>query len=302
MYELLSYGVTFKDKETIRRFQISEHAKNWIQGKYEKELNLDVHNVVHGEINAWQERFTLSVNIPYEEEAINDIRKLREKTHQGLNRVFSQWQADRDKTFEFWCNEESMALGRITLQIYFMNVRKYHEFVSGKRLPTVNDLLPSSSVVLIHAIQNIFRDEKVEDSDIWPKTIEYLKSPSLKEIPFNKISSMLIAAIARKAAFGRIKPLNRGMVNDIDMISTLLPYCDAMFIDKECHNYLLEKPLREAINYDTKIFSLLNKNDFIEYLNNVELSASEEHIKKVEEVYGKECRKPYADIFLKERN
>lgn len=297
MYELLSHGVTFEDKETIRRFQVCKHARNWIRGEPEKEPTLDVNSIVHGEIDAWQERFILTVNVSYDEKTIDGIRKLRSETHQGLNRVFTQWKKDKNKSFEFWFSEESMAFGRITLKIYFMDVRKYEEVASGKRVLTMNDMIPSSSVVLIHSIKSILKKEGVGDEEIWPKTIEYLNSPSLANIPFNKISSMLIAALARKTAAGRIKPPNRGMVSDINMISTLLPYCNAMFIDKECHSYLLEEPLKSTLDYDTKIFSLLNKNDFIEYLDSIEQDTSEEHIKKIEEVYGTKWRKPFTDVF-----
>lgn len=59
------------------------------------------------------------------------------------------------------------------------------------------------------------------------------------EIPFNDIASSLWASIAHQAAYGgRKKPPDRGMVSDIDMISTLLPYCDAMFIDREMFELL----------------------------------------------------------------
>jgi hypothetical protein len=40
MYELLSNGVTFYDKATIERFQIYDHAKNWILGTPERKVDL----------------------------------------------------------------------------------------------------------------------------------------------------------------------------------------------------------------------------------------------------------------------
>jgi len=299
MYELFSQGVTFKDKETIRRFQVTKHARNWIRSECEKPISLDVNSIVHGDINAWQERFILTVNVPYSEETINEIRDLRSKTHDGLSRIFSQWQNDKDKSFDFWFHEESRAFGDATLKIYFMNLEKYKEMAKGRRMLTMNDIMPSSSVILIKAVQSIFKEEGVEDNDIWPKTIEYFNSPSLANIPFNKISSMLFASLARKAATGRQKPPNRGMVNDIDMISTLLPYCDAMFIDKECHGYLLEEPTKSRVDYRTKIFSLLNKEEFFDYLDSIKKDASCEHIDKIEEVYGTDWKKPFTEIFIK---
>jgi len=58
MYELLSHGVSFFDHETIQRFQIIGQLNLWLGAKA---LDLDVHRVIHGKINAWQERFIFSM-------------------------------------------------------------------------------------------------------------------------------------------------------------------------------------------------------------------------------------------------
>jgi len=126
---------------------------------------------------------------------------------------------------------------------------------------------------------------------------EYLMSASLKDVPFNKISSMLFAAIARKAASGQKRPPNRGMCNDIDCISTLLPYCDAMFIDNECHGYLQESPLRECITYGTKTFGWNNRKEFLAYLSGILSSGSKEHLRLIEEVYGPGWSQPYTTLY-----
>ena len=87
------------------------------------------------------------------------------------------------------------------------------------------------------------------------------------------------------------------MKQDIKTISHLLPYCDAMFIDKECHALLREQPLAKEINYSTKIFSLNNKDEFLEYLDNIENETTAEHMKAVEDIYGDAWKKPYTSIF-----
>lgn len=91
------------------------------------------------------------------------------------------------------------------------------------------------------------------------------------------MSASLFASIARKAAAGRKKPPNRWTVNDIEMISTFLPYCDAMFIDNECASYLNEKPLVDKIGFHTKIFSQSKREEFMQFLDEIEQSASQEH-------------------------
>ena len=301
MYELLSQGVSFYDHDTIKRFQICQHAKNWISGKVEKELNLDVHSVVYGKINAWQHRLIISVGLQYSPGWIDDLRKARGKIHEGLREVFSRWQFEKDRAFDDWFEEESMAFGRVTLQRYFNYRSKFAPILVGRANVTVNDLFPPSSVILIHSIQDAFRQAGIQDSEIWLKTVEYLTSAHLKNTPFIKISSMLYAALARKAATGRREPPNQGMANDIEIISVLLPYCDAMFIDNECHSYLNEISLSKAIDYGTRIFSLNNKEKFLGYLNEIETKAPKEHLEKVDEVYGKDWRKPYTTLYKEQK-
>jgi len=302
MYELLSYGVSFCDHDTIKRFQIHENAKNWIAGEGDKELNLDVNTVVRGRrINAWQDKFIISLNLQYKQDWINDIRKVRAKKCEGLNEVFKRWQSEKNKTFDDWLEEESTAFGRITLQIYLNYLKRFEEISTGRVKFSVNDVFAPPSVNFIRSIHNVFRQAGVRDSDIWTKTIEYLTSPSIKNIPFIKISSMLWSALARKAATGGKKePPNQGMVNDVEFISVLLPYCDAIFIDKECHNYLKEVPLCNSINYGTKVFSLNNKEKFLEYLSEIEFKTSKKHLDKVDEVYGKNWREPYIMLYNEE--
>lgn len=153
------------------------------------------------------------------------------------------------------------------------------------------------SVDVIFTIHDAFQKAGVQESDVLDKTAQYLKSSYIKDIPFNKISSMLIAALARKAAAGQKTPPDVGMDYDIKIISTLLPYCDAMFIDNKCHAYLKEKPLCDEINYGTIVFSQNSKEEFLEYLSELEKNASKEHLDKVYEVYGKDWQKPYKTLY-----
>jgi len=70
------------------------------------------------------------------------------------------------------------------------------------------------------------------------------------------------------------------------MLSLLLPYCDAMFIDNQCRSSLEEKDVRDNIDYKTKVFSLNNKEEFLAYLESLEADFPVTYRKKVEEIYG----------------
>ena len=88
-----------------------------------------------------------------------------------------------------------------------------------------------------------------------------------------RISALLWAGIAHRIANDSTrKSPDRGIINDIDMISVLLPYCDAMFIDRDMHQLIKYGPIKSDLQskYKTQVFSITNKEDFLKYLNNKE--------------------------------
>lgn len=286
MYEKLGHGVRFQDLETIKSRQILKNAQNWLMGNKQSEI-IERSDAVSGEVNAWQERFSISVDMSYDPEWIDDLRRVRGRINKELSVVAKRWQSESDKTFDYWFDIEIRAFSEACLITYLKYFQELEEVQIGRSTITLKHAFPPSSVRLIYVLHKVFKKNGVQESDLWPKTIEYFASSSLMNVPFNKIAAMLYATLARKFASGRKKPPNQGTGNDIEMISVLLPYCDAMFIDKECHNYLEERPLSETLSYGTKIFSLINKKAFLEYLKEIEVNTPNEHFRKIEEVYGR---------------
>ncbi len=297
MYKLLSHSITFDNPVDIKRHQIYEHASNWISNHPDKELNLDVHSVVFDKINAWQDRFIISGNIQYPSEWIDDIRNTREKICNGFARVFKRWQSEKNKSFYDWFEEVANSFGRLVLGEYISYIKRIAERPEERPVFAIDRAMLPWRVKIVESICIAFQKAGVQDADIPDRTTQYLTSPYIKDIPFNKISSMLIAALARKAAAGQKTSPDVGMDYDIKIISTLLPYCDAMFIDNKCHAYLKEKPLCDEIGYGTAVFSQYSKEEFLEYLNEVEKNASKEHLDKVYEVYGRDWQKPYKTLY-----
>lgn len=302
MYELLSGGVSFCDPETIKRFQLYHHAANWISGDKNKEINLDVDSVVRGNINAWQDRLFVSVNLNYGTDWIDELRKARNKINKDLSNLFKKWQTEKDRTFNDWFEIESMSFGRTTIELYLSYLFQL-EKISISNSKTIIDYrkIPHATLLLLRSIKDAFLRAGMQEANVTIKTVEYLLSPLLKDVPFIKISSMLYAALARKAAAGRKSPPNQGMANDIEIISVLLPYCDAMFIDNECYAYLKEKPLCDAIDHGTEIFSQNTKDEFLKYLDDIERITPKEHFDKISEVYGEKWKEPYTTLYTQQK-
>ena len=304
MYESLSCNICFKDLNSIQLSQIYEHARWWINGKKEPyRPNLKRNKVFFSPVDVWSDTYFLSVNFRITDKMLDEIRKTRERTFLAMKEVFKQWQDDSDKDFNFWFKEEILGFGKSVIKQYSDYLSHRIKIRMGLEFPNLDAFIPPQCTHLIHILEGLFKKEGIKDKELLDKTFEYLQSPTLGLIPFNRISAMMYAAIARRAAHGgQKKPPNQGTSNDIDVISTLMPYCDAIFIDKECHSILNEEPLRSELKFDTQIFSMKNRNRFIEYLEKIKQEIPNEHIKIIHEVYGENWIKPFTQMYQFKNN
>jgi hypothetical protein len=148
----------------------------------------------------------------------------------------------------------------------------------------INDML-SSGWLIYNSLTGLFKQHEVSEKDLFNRIQEFFSSTNIREITFNKIRAYMFAGLARKC-YGQKKFLTRSMWNDIKAISTYMPYCDAMFVDKECAHILSQKSLCNNLNYKTKIFSLRNINDFISYLYSLINNSPKKVIDRAEAIDG----------------
>jgi len=300
IYELFSHGISFQSHETIKFFQIIGQFNVWT-GDTEK-YDLNVQDIVSKKINVWQDRFNITINRDNPQSLIEEIRTNRDKVDSYVRDIFKKWQKEESQDFDFWYKAERRAEAETLIKLYQKDLERILKMSFGLIPFEPDAFFPGFANKTIYAIKNRLKRQGIsEEKDINKKLSEFLYSETFEDAAYIKIASMLYAAMTRRAAHqGRKKPPGRGFFNDVKVISTLLPYCDAMFIDNECRTLLLEKPLCDDINYGTKVFSLKNKEEFLKYLEQIKYSAPEEHMKAVEEVYGSNWAKPYWGIFKQE--
>ena len=107
-----------------------------------------------------------------------------------------------------------------------------------------------------------------------------------REIPYQKISSYLFAAVAKRVVMGEKKIVDRGLMNDVRTISTYAPYVDALFIDKRCAAILKEEPLRTELDYKARVLSMSNTDEFLGYLREIESQTPDEVREYAAMIYG----------------
>ncbi|EMK01234.1 MULTISPECIES: hypothetical protein [unclassified Leptospira] len=301
MYKLLSGGIHFRMKNQITESQLFFHFEQWLSGNDNPDFHFNAADVVDGEYNKWDEKIFITVTLPIQDEHVKLLRDSRDETSQQLWALADYWKSQGERKLNDFYETEWSSFGKTHLERYYQNYRRLQEI---ENLPeakgSFEDYLPNESVTLINKLILILKLKGWDETRATQKVIEYLNSPSLKNIPFLKISSFLYATLARKfSSGGRNKPPGQGTITDFNIISTYIPYCDAMFIDNECHSYLQENPLKVEVQNMAKTFSKNNREEFLVYLDQIKSEIPVEHYEKVKEVYGEGWEHPYFEIFEK---
>lgn len=297
MYWQLSGGVSFYHPDQIGMRQITEHVKAWISGRA-SEQSLNATDVIDGDINAWQERIMLHANYSRSIQDVAEIKRKKTNIYSSHTEVFHRWQQESNRGFDDWFIEECYGYGRGMLQVYEQYYVRAAGSLLGSNQITFDAMSAPPAVYTIKALRDEFEATGVTEEESLLRVADFLFSPEICDVPFIRLNALLYAAIAYRAAkTGKKSPPGPGMSIDISSISMLMPYCDAMFVDRECHSLLNENNVVMKLPFKTRIFSRANKEDFIEYLGEIEESASLDHLAVVNEVYGDDWPAPYTSMY-----
>lgn len=300
MYEHLSNATTFYDPYIVKRFQISEGFKKWLKKKNVEIKKFDVDSVLHGDRNEWQDRWLITVDFKIQQKEVDDYRNSRTKVSEQLKELFEEWKKEK-KTFKEFYEKESSAYGPLIVRKYLETMAKMlYSRINNTEISTEEyiSLVMGQPNTLITNLMRYLPEGQAEDQKL-KIIVSYLKSPDFSELPFNIISSALWAAIEYQVSTGgRRNPPNVGMMNDIDMVSILLPYCDAILVDRDMYSILSFTEMKKITNkYKAKVFSFSNKNELFLYLESIKNKASKNHFKLIEKVYGKGWNQPFYEMY-----
>jgi hypothetical protein len=295
-YEHFSSGVSFHDAETIRIRQIADLARAWLKNE-PVNFDFDPESISSGRLHEWRGRVFVTVDgiLPG---TVDDLRTTRSETHKGLHEVFVHWQKEQ-KSFKEVFAAQKASYGQSLVRKYVDDRRKREQMaimMMRGEMPPLNDVLPSRTETLVRNLQFIFQQEVGEERGD-AKLAEFFRSGAINEAPFNVIAAAMYASVAAKAAAGQKEIPNQGTVTDINIISTLLPYCDAIFVDNKCRALLRHIPRDHALAYGCRVFSPNTGADFIRYLTEIRDSVTPDHLKLIEEVYGPDPMKPQSGIY-----
>jgi hypothetical protein len=295
-YEHFSGGLSFYDADAIRRLQVARLTQCWLK-KQNLRFDFASHKITHGNPHDWAGRIYVTVDgvLPG---MVEELRTMRSRGHQGLQKVFAIWQQEKKGFKEVFENEKG-AYVRNLFGLYRAECERRAQVfarVLRGQMPSLNDVLYSQTSYTVLQLQKTF-EQAVGKEQSGAAMVEFLSSGALNETPFNIIEASMFASLAQKAAAGQKEVPNQGTFTDVNIVSTLLPYCDAMFMDNGCRALWQDIPREHKLPFPCLMFSPNTGADFIRYLKNIRDSASQEHLKLISEVYGADPLKPPKTIY-----
>jgi Zn ribbon nucleic-acid-binding protein len=310
LYKYFSSGKTLYPSIMIARDQITQHFEEWLANK-KVDFNFEPENIAFEKnLYTWSVGLRVSVGWrPYPGQ-IESLQKTNIFTEEQLKIIWKRWQSEVDVGFIERVREETLSLGKGLID----TLRRFTErrnFVMAKIAAGQNynleldDFLPPMSNEILEALVRIVRAKGVPGPQIPEIIVRYLNdADSLLEIPQIRISSVMLAGWAHKAALGKKDPPKSTV--DVQFISSYLPYCDALFVDKESALVLKEFP-RNTPSYlrlkefSAKIFSLNNKDEFLDYLDQLVAEIPSDQINILKDINGDNYAEPYWGIIEYEK-
>ena len=307
LYEHLSCGKTFYYSTDIEHRQILHHFEKWIVGQKHR-YDLGANNICHDDLNAWAIGLMIGVNVFPFKGQIESIKSSNSTAENQLQSIWGRWKDEKHVKFIERVHEETLGLGKGLIEVLKIHAIKYEACIRNIQAGAaydVDDLFPPTAKALF---EDLFRSANKHTGDMQKAGLrvrEYFNNvSSLLEIPSVKINSVMFAGLAHRAACGKKSPPKSTV--DIQFISSYLPYCDALFIDRESENLLREFPKNTPDNlrlkeFSARLFSMRNKEEFLDYLDKLIQNVPKERMRVIKDILGDRYDKPYWSIIEREK-
>lgn len=282
-YEHFSTGISFERPIRIQQQQVMDAFSAHLKGT-KPHFDFDPKHVTSGRLHGWHDRIFITVDGTMRGER-QAIQRSRSQLHSSLAGIFKEWQKGGD-TFAQAFEREKGAYAEGALKAYVADYRRRMLTFAGQLPPTPENFMGSLFTMLFHGFEWAAKVHGLQPNQANGAIKSFIESGAMNETPSNIISASMWASLAMKAAAGQKTPPDEGMATDIDIVSTLLPYCDAMFVDRTCRSLLLDIPKSHKLPYQCRVFSMANKDEFLQYLREIRASATAEHIALLHTVYG----------------
>jgi hypothetical protein len=295
MYNQLSLGTSFKFFTNIQNDQVYQAFEAWMT--YEEfEYDLSKSNCVNTNVDKWVLGIFVTVDMQNALSRINEVINSNNRIHLEIKRVWTDWLNGHTADPNDYEKRQLANFKNSYIDTYLAWFKRSIQIL--KQPDNVADLLPPPEASLVSFLFTYLRERGVSEDELIKKVKDFFNSIISSSIPYLKIKAAFFKQLYCKVQSGQKRVPNIGMMNDINFVSVYLPYCDCMFVDNECRALLNENPLESQIDfYNTKIFSKNTIPEFIDYLNDIDESSSEEHKTAIRQLWGEEGVKPFVTLY-----
>jgi len=291
-YEHFSTGISFTRPAIIQNEQLMVAFSAHLNGR-KPAFDLDPERVTSGRLHGWDDRIFVTVDATLSgyKQAIQQGRR---QAHSNLARIFKEWQKGGETFREAFEREKAVFSAEIVKA--YEKDRQTLMLVLGGQLPaSFENFLGSEHGSLVQELAYIAKITGLSPDQATEAVKSFFQSGAINETPSNIIGASMWASLAIQAAAGQKTLPDEGMVTDISIVSALLPYCDAMFVDRKCRSLLI-LPKSHELPYPCRVFSMANKDEFLQYLRDIRDRATPDHIALLQEVYGPSVLEPPKSI------
>jgi hypothetical protein len=296
MSRLLAGDAQFYPTLDVRLFQIARAVRRVAGTRNGQDSTGTPGDVTLGHLHGWWSPLQLSVEFPTSAAYLAHLRAVRRRTQEQLEALSTSRWLKEGKTFDEWVEDETQDFERVIVEGYLQFLRNYKDIKDGRQpasMPSLDDVFYRT----MDTIRREFVESGADREEALQRTLKFLSSRELGVIPEMRISSMLWAARALKAAAGQRAPPRASFATDVGTISAYLPYCDAMFVDNECRALLAEEPVRSRLTFPTRVFSVSTWDQFTAYLDELLASCPEDQRRLVRMVYGDSWEQPFETMY-----
>jgi hypothetical protein len=288
-YEVFAHSISFKMFELIKYEQILNLVERLVSDEPSKVKPVTSRDVMQSDPDIWFDRIRVSVKPFFMDGQVDALKDWRGKTHAGISDLFENvWKLQPERSWEYWRELEAKGWVKGFLSCYDQELRKRQEIRQGLRqLQSIDDMLPAPIMGLFDELFGRFCAHAESYEAAGKRLSEFLASDEILNLPFVQIQSALYATIAKKAA-SQVRLPTQGFSVDVDAMSCLLPYCDAMFMDREVVGLWrdIQSSQSRRLPYDTKLFSMVSKSEFLSYLDGLEQAVPDKQRRYSDEVLG----------------
>lgn len=224
------------------------------------------------DIHSWDDYFWIDVGPSYLVDA-EEMRKGKSAAVSALVNIFDGWRKT-EATFEEDRRSEALGYAQSLLTQYWEGTVKL-------AIGTVADYfsIPIESRFVRKLLY--FDEETISFENRIERVKTFLRSDYFVNIPFIDISCQLFAVLRKLVRGGAHRNKEKaeeklaGLYYDIDFISILGPYCDALFVDRAMRQWLMDKEANICERYHFTPFSPECWDDFHRCLDGIEANVSQ---------------------------